>query len=119
MQGHIGDAMAKPPATWKQAERRIAEFFGGQRRGADYRKRDGTGGKNDVIAPGGFSIEIKHGKRITYELMRSAVEQARAAREHPDDIPVAVVHKAGQPYNESLVIVRLDDFRDFFVGGCK
>ena len=99
--------------TWKAAERQIARIFGGQRRGADYKKKDG-GGKSDIILDG-WSIEVKHNKRPFFQLMFDAAVQAEKNRENPTDIPIAVIHKAGTPYKDSLVIMRIETFQDFFV----
>jgi len=99
--------------TWKSVERAIAAFFpGAKRRGADF--GDAQGGKNDVLAEG-WSIEVKHSKRPTFGLMVDAVAQAEAAMQKPQDIPIAVIHKKGIPYKDSLVIMRLEMFRDFFI----
>lgn len=105
----------KPPTTWKSVEGKIAAYWGGKRRGADFKKRNGPGGKNDVIDVPGWSIEIKHSKRPTFGLMTEAVDQAIAAKENPDDIPVAVVHKLGDSYEDSLVVMRLSEFEKFFI----
>lgn len=99
--------------TWKAVERAIAKFFpNGQRRGADFRSEDT--GKTDIISDG-WAIEVKHSKRPTYGLMVEAFEQAERNRTKPEDIPIAVVHKAGDRYEESLVIMRLDFFAQFFI----
>jgi hypothetical protein len=107
--------MSKPPTTWKKVEQAIADFWGGKRRGADYKNRYGAGGKNDVIDVPGWSIEIKHSKRPTFGLMVGAVEQAETNRDKPGDIPVAVIHKTGAEYKDSLVIMRLDEFSRYFI----
>ena len=60
-------------------------------------------------------MEIKHSKRPTFGLMADAVAQAEGSRDHPDDIPLAVVHKEGMRYGDSLVVMRLETFADFFI----
>jgi hypothetical protein len=111
--------MPKPPSTWKAVESAIAKYWpGGKRRGADYRARDRAGGKNDVITEG-WSVEIKHSKRPTWGLIVGAVRQARTNRENVDDIPVAVIHKAGTQYGDSLVVMLLSDFKDYFINNPK
>lgn len=100
--------------SWKAAERRIAQFFpNGRRRGADFRGEQG--GKTDIIAPG-WSIEVKQSKRPTFGLMCEAVAQAERNRVNPADIPVAVVHRQGDRYSDSLVIMRLEEFVAHFIG---
>ena len=103
-----------PPKTWKAVENRIAAYWGARRRGADYKNRGGPGGKNDVIVVG-WSIEVKHSARPTWGLMAGAVAQAEGSREKPDDIPVAVIHKAGTEYGDSLVVMRLSEFAQHFI----
>lgn len=100
--------MGKPTTTWKSAERKIAEILGGQRRGADFRNLRG-GGKSDIILPG-FSVEVKHGKRMGWSLLTGALAQAETNREFPDDVPVAILHPERTPYENSYVILRLSDF---------
>jgi hypothetical protein len=100
--------------SWKAVERRIALYFPkGRRRGADYRGEQG--GKTDIIAPG-WSIEVKQSKRPTYGLMCEAVAQAERNRVNPADIPVAVIHRQGDRYGDSLVIMRLEEFAAHFIG---
>jgi hypothetical protein len=99
--------------TWKKAERKIAEYWpGARRRGADFRGENA--GKSDLIMPG-YSIEVKHSSRPTFGLMKTAVEQAELNQEKPDDIPVAVIHKKGEKYDDSLVIMTLKKFQEFFI----
>jgi hypothetical protein len=107
--------MGKPPTSWKKVEQHVANYWGGKRRGADFKKRTGLGGKNDVVDVPGWSIEVKHSKRPTWSLMVEAVAQAEGAREQPNDIPVAVIHKLGDEYGNSLVIMRLETFAQFFI----
>lgn len=101
--------------TWKAAERRIAEYWpGAERRGADYRTGRTNQGKNDIIAEG-WSIEVKHGKRHYWSKIVDAVEQAERSRENDGDIPVAVLHKTHDRYDDSLVVMRLETFAEFFI----
>ena len=96
---------------WKAIEREVASYWGATRRGADYGDKDG--GKNDVKVDG-WSIEIKHGKRIGLALIKNAIKQARAASE-PFDIIVAVIHQHGDPIGKSIVCMDLDDFKEWFI----
>ena len=99
--------------SWKAWERRVAKYFGGQRRGADYGDR--RGGKNDIIVAG-FSIECKLLKRPTYKQMFDACIQAETNSENIIDIPIAVVKKNLQGLKDkvALVVMRLGTFLDFF-----
>jgi hypothetical protein len=106
--------MPKPTSTWKSAEREIARWWpDGERRGPDYRG-EGNKGKTDVVSDG-WAIEVKHLKQPKFSLIVSAVAQAEKNRTHPEDIPVAVIHKAGTPYKDSLVVMRLEEFAKFFI----
>jgi len=104
--------MAKPPSSWKAWERRVAAIFGGKRRGAYV--SDGVTGKNDIIVDD-WSIEVKLLKRPTYQQMYDACMQAENNREKDTDIPIAVVKKNGVRDKNALVIMRLEQFREFFV----
>jgi hypothetical protein len=108
--------MAVPTKTWKKVELAIAALIGGKRRGADFRGENH--GKSDIICPG-WSVEVKHSKRPTFGLMVDAVAQSETNREKPGDIPIAVVHKEGTEYKNSLVVMRLDQFIDFFLDQCE
>ena len=103
----------KPPASWKNFERRICRMFGGDRRGAYV--SDGKCGKNDCVDTEGFSIELKLLKRPTYQQMYDACMQAEKNKEKDTDIPIAIVKKNGVRDKNALVIMRLEQFRDFFV----
>ena len=104
--------MSKPPASWKNFELRLAKVFGGKRRGAY--TSDGTSGKSDIIKDG-WSIEAKLLKRPTYQQMFDACLQAERNAESIMDIPIAVVKKSGARDNDSLVIMRLETFKEHFV----
>ena len=110
--------MPKPTTSWKGLERRIAKIFGGQRRGAYV--SDGKRGKTDIIKDG-FAIECKLLKRPTYQQMFDACKQAENNAESELDIPIAVVKKNSQGIKDkdALVIMRLETFRDHFIGDTK
>jgi len=100
--------------TWKAFERRIAKIFGGTRRGADF--RGSRGGKNDVIADG-YSIECKNWKRPSWTALVGDVIKAEQRREHPNDIPLAIMKRKGDEDKNSIVAMRLETFLEFFGGG--
>lgn len=102
-----------PTTTWKNIEQGVAAYFGGQRRGADFRKRVGVGGNNDIVLPG-WSIEVKHTKNPTIGLIHKALEQAVRSRELHSDIVVAVIHRHGQALKESLTCMYSDSFVEHF-----
>lgn len=90
----------------------IAKYFGGKRRGAYV--SDGKSGKSDIIKDG-WSIECKLLTRPTFQQMFDACLQAESNAESEMDIPVAVVKKKGMQYKDSLVIMRLEKFQEFFI----
>ena len=97
--------------SWKAFERRIAKRFGGKRRGADYGTADG--GKNDIILDG-WSIECKLLSRPSFGQMVQAFDQAVAAGE-PGDIPIAIIKKKFDADSNALVVMKLDEFMEWFV----
>ena len=101
-----------PTKTWKAFELRVARWVGGTRRGADF-QRMGLG-QNDVIKDG-WSIECKLLKRPSFGEMLAAAKQAEAAKEHQDDIAVAVVKRNGDRDEDSLFVLRRDEFIANFV----
>ncbi len=98
------------PATWKAFELRIAEVFGGERRGA-YTGSNGEG-KSDVIHHH-YSIECKLLGAPTYGAMLAACRQAEANAETPLHEPVAVIKRKNARLKDALVVMRLETFRDW------
>lgn len=98
--------------SWKAWERRVARLFKGKRRGAY--TGDGGQGKNDIIVEG-WSIEVKLLSRPTYQQMFDACLQAEVNKENDLDIPVAIVKKKNARDNDALVILRLEQFKEFFI----
>jgi hypothetical protein len=98
--------------TWQKFESRIAALFGGQRRGAY--TGNGQQGKTDIIA-NGYAIECKLLSRPSYQAMLDACLQAETNAESPLDIPLAVIKRKGDPDKDALVIMRLDQFQQFFI----
>lgn len=107
--------MPKPPSTWKSIEAKVAAVFGLKRRGADYGDRNG--GKTDATNIDGteserWALEVKHGKRITFQIMLDACRQSEAAALDSQE-PVAVIHRERDGIMDSLVVQRLETFRDW------
>ncbi len=94
-------------ALWKKAERKICGMLGGTRRGPTGRR------DSDCYHPW-LAVEIKNRKMPTY--IRRWMSQAIVNRE-PDHLPIVVWHSPGTAYQGSLVILQLDDFRDWFGDG--
>ena len=104
--------MSKPPTSWKAFELRIAKTMGGKRRGAYV--SDGITGKSDIIKDG-WSIECKLLKRPTYQQIFDACLQAERNAESIMDIPIAIVKKSGARDKDSLVVMRLETFKEHFI----
>ncbi len=93
-------------STWKFAERRIARQLGGQRIPVS-----GRAGQPDIRHPW-LSIEVKHRRRLPRWLLTALAQAEQAAT--PGQLPVAILHQHGQRYSEALVVLRLQDFREWF-----
>jgi hypothetical protein len=63
----------------------------------------------------GWSIEFRTTTKITYHLLLDAVLKSEQNRNNTTEIPVAVIHKSGEPDSDSLVVMRLCTFRDYFI----
>lgn len=99
--------------SWKAFERRIAKIFGGQRRGAETRGE--RGGKTDVIHEH-YAIECKLLGAPGYQAMLDACRQAEANAD-PGQEPVAIVKRKNKLDADALVVMRLETFRDWRLGG--
>ena len=102
--------MSEP--AWKVFERRISKYFGGVRRGSTT-SQNGSG-KSDIIAVG-WAIECKLLTRPGYQDLLNAARQAEANAETPEEIPICIVKRKGDLDKDSLVVMRLERFKEFFV----
>lgn len=98
--------------TWKAVERAIAALVGGQRM-----SNHALGLRTPDVESDWLSVEVKHRKQLPAWLHGAL----RQARENATDgrLAVTVLHEAGQRYDESLLVLRLADFMDWFGGGAK
>lgn len=97
--------------AWKATERRIAALLGGRRVPVTGRGR----GDAPDVQHAWLSIECKHRASVPAWLT-DALAQARAAA-RPDQLPVAVVHQAGDRHDRALVVLTLADFVAWFGDG--
>lgn len=97
--------------TWKALERRICKIFSGTRRGADYVDEHGKG-KNDCVGTDGWSIEIKYMLRPQFSTIEEDVRKAEERKEHPDDIPIAIMKRKRARDGDALVCIRLEVFEN-------
>ncbi len=103
--------------AWKRDESEIARLLGGERVPVTGRQR---GYQPDVQHPW-LAIEVKSLGSLP-QTMAKAIDQAEKAaayakrREQRDKLPVAVIHGKSSHRGNSLVVMRLDDFLDWFGG---
>ncbi len=92
-------------STWKHAEREIAKRLGGERTGP-------TGKATPDVIKSWLLVEIKHRKNLPAWLL-GALEQVE---QHATDaqLSIAVLHAERMRYDDSLVVLRLGDFVDWF-----
>jgi len=95
-------------STWKSVERAIANLLGGERVPVTGRQR---GSAPDISHPV-LSLEVKHRKTLPAWLY-DAMEQAQASK-RGDKLPAVILHGRGKEYRHSMVMVRLDDFVEWY-----
>jgi hypothetical protein len=93
---------------WKNTERKIAAILGGRRVPVSGR---GRGDAPDIAHPW-LALEVKDRATLPLWLL-DALDQAEASAT-PDQLPVAVLHRAGDRHDQALVVLRLSDFVDWF-----
>ena len=102
-------------SRWKYAERRIGQLQGGKRVPITGRSR------GDVldIQPGPrwewLASEVKN-RQVVPGFLLDGMAQAKAGAK-PDQLPVVILHKVGQPYSKSLVCIEWADFAEWFGNG--
>lgn len=90
--------MPKPSSTWKNLERFVAKYLGGER--THWALEDARAGE--------LAIECKHGKQIPRTILKWW-DQAQANA--GDRIPVLVMHPPYWKMEKSLVCIELETFR--------
>jgi len=83
----------------------VAARLGGERAGPQ-------GAASDVNHPW-LSVEVKHRAQLP-EWLLDAMEQAVRNCPEADKLPILVLHEQGQRYGQSLVVMRLDAFCEWF-----
>ena len=93
---------------WKSVERQVAKYFNGQRNPVH-----GSGAHSDVSTPI-LSIEVK--ERESYpQWLEDAVIEAVANCED-SKLPVVVLHKKNRRLDDDWLIIRLKDYKDWYIG---
>ena len=93
---------------WKETERRIASLLGGQRVPITGRQR----GDVPDIAHDFLAIEVKERRHLPGWLLDGMAQAVAAAR--GGQMPIVVLHQAGDRYEDALVVVRLKDWREWY-----
>lgn len=92
--------------TWKTHERRTARALGGQRVGC-------TGLNTEDVCHDWMTIECKSKKALP-DWLKDAIAQAKR-NGAADKLPVVVLHELGKRSADDLVVIRMSDFREWFV----
>lgn len=94
--------------TWKHVERQIARILGGERVPVTGRQR----GSAPDIEHQWLSLEVKHRKALP-AWMIDAMNQADASN-NGEQLSAVVFHAKQMKYDDSIVMVRLSDFVEWF-----
>lgn len=90
----------------RRLEQAIAKFLGGRRMG-------NTGlATADVEVGEWLVVEVKQRKRLPAWIKKALAQAIHSAESH--QLPVAILHEQYQPYDESLVVMRMADFCAWF-----
>jgi hypothetical protein len=103
--------------AWKRDESEIARLLGGERVPVTGRQR---GYRPDVDHPW-LAVEVKSFATLPQRVAEAMDQAEKAAayakrREQCDKLPVAVIHSKNTHRGNSLVVMRLSDFLDWFGG---
>lgn len=98
--------------TWKNTERAVASALGGKRhsRGSDF---GASAPDIDFDKESWLCVECKHRKKISKFLV-DAIKQAKMYAKE-SQLPIAVIHEKNMRFDNSLVVMTLKDFKDFFI----
>ena len=95
-------------STWKGVERAIGRVVGGTRVPVSGRQRGAT----PDIACDRLAPEVKHRKSLPGWL-HDAMDQAQKSK-RGEQLPIVVLHGKNMPYTSSMVLIRLDDFMEWY-----
>jgi hypothetical protein len=103
--------------NWKLVERKLAAYLGGERVPVSGRTR----GWAPDISHGWLALEVKSWKNFPARVI-DALDQAEKSaiwakrRGEAEKLPLAILHKDRTDYGNSLCVMRLSDFREWFGG---
>lgn len=92
---------------WKRVEEQVMEQLGGERTGPK-----GYGHAVEDGHVGHFSVEIKHRKDVPKWLLAAIAQAENNAPK--GSLPIVVIHPKHARYDNSIVVLRLAEFRDWF-----
>jgi hypothetical protein len=103
--------------TWKSVESKICRMLGLERAPVTGRIRGSAADcqHKDTTKTPFFSVEVKHRESLP-DWMLDAMAQAKASMRNDTQLPVVVFHQKGMEYGDSVVMLRLKDFSDYFGG---
>ena len=100
---------------WKAAERKFATMLGGERKPIN--GREGSDIEHRWLSP---EVKVRSASIpryildwITQAVRGALVDQKKSRSAH---LGVVIWHQKGAPYDEAIVMLRLSDFMDWFVG---
>ena len=96
-----------PPSTWKKTELRLCRLFGGERSGPV--GKDGP----DCTGTEPWAIQVKHGKQIPKTIQKYMAQTVRDTLK--GTLPTLLMHAYGAPIEDTLVVFRLGDFREWYL----
>jgi len=94
-------------AYWKRKEREIRKVLGLER--DVHLGEAGADGVNEWLV-----MELKCRKALPWWLCDALTQASNRADEH--QLPVAILHGKGEPWQKDLVVMALGDFEDWFGG---
>ena len=94
-------------SRWKAIELAICRAFGGNRSGPV--GKDGP----DCVDTAPYAIQIKHGRQVPKTIQKFMEQTLRDAAQ--GSLPTLVMHAHGTAIDESLVVFRLKEFREFYL----
>jgi len=100
-------------SSWKKFERSIAKAVGGRRRGADTSNEEG--GKTDIVHPA-WGVECKLLAKSGHADILEAVRQAER-NSASTQTPIAIVKRKRDRINDSLVVMRLETWLEWYGDG--
>ena len=95
--------------AWKQFERRVAKYIGGERVPITGRQR----GDAPDIKHAWLSVECKYRKKLPNWLFEARA-QAEASKVGVQ-LPVQIYAQKGQNTGDAFIVMRLQDFRDRYL----